>query len=196
MRRFIIAGAVAAVAVCVPVHDAEARRGIVPIPCTSDKVVKVADLPTTFRHKSGTKIDLGYVYHGCFSGEWAGYLGGSDKYIPFKSDMVKTVGAFAGLGPSPQAPSVWASAMSHPGQFWAEWLWVAILGMVPFGLVAKARGATTGVAPSDAPGEPAPAFAAARPMPRQHAQAAHSARPVRSARMGDQAGTGFGRRRG
>jgi len=198
MRRIILACVAVLFASCITLQEAEARRGVVPIPCTGDKVVKIADLPEGFRHASGVKIDLGYVYHGCFEGEWVGYVGSSDTYISFKPEMLMAAGSLAGLGPAPQPPGVWKAALSHPGQFWAEWLWVAILGLAPFGVLAKSKDKDAVVNAARPEVARAPVAAAIRePVTAQRAPAVRMPRVTRSVpTVRQQPGTGFGRRRG
>ena len=98
-----------------------AQAGI-PIPCTADRIVKVADLPADFQ-KEGRQVSLGYMFTGCLSGEFVGYLGDGRQYLKLSDDMQQTIRA---SGQS--APGFWSSAWKNKGQFWVEWLWIVLVG--------------------------------------------------------------------
>ena len=68
-------------AVLLPGAAAEMRAGL-PTPCIGDKIVHVAELPNQAT-PDGQRFNLGYRFSGCFSGEWVGYIGDSDRYLSF-----------------------------------------------------------------------------------------------------------------
>jgi hypothetical protein len=128
--------AVVLAALCFGAVAAEAK---VPIPCTSDKIVKVADLPKTdaFALPGGEHIDLAWLYQGCFSGKWVGTFGASDRYINWNDAMVAEVVAAGGMKALPETPGLFRGMTSAPGQFWVEWLFIVLSGAA---VVAKLFG--------------------------------------------------------
>ena len=78
------------------------------IPCTGDRLVKVAEVPAA-RQPPGQVIHLGYLFPGCFSeGEWIGFSNESGKYYKLndaqRADLVRR----AGLRALPPTPSRWS----------------------------------------------------------------------------------------
>jgi hypothetical protein len=136
---------------------AEARRGGLPIPCMSSKLVKVMDLQD-LTDARGTRVDLGYMYTGCFSGEWIGYIGSSSQYLTFKDGTLPEMMAAHGGGkPVPDEPSLFWGMTTHPGQFWVEVGFVVLgIGFALFAgfkkllLSAVGQGATQNETPREA----------------------------------------------
>jgi hypothetical protein len=114
----------------------EAQAGI-PIPCTGDKIVKVADFPQKMATPDGKKIDLGYMFQGCFTGKWIGYVGSSSSYLNLPEELLLTVAAGPDNRSMPKVPGFWASARTNKWQFFAEWLWLGILSIIAGGLISN-----------------------------------------------------------
>lgn len=97
------------------------------IPCTGDRIVKVAEVPAA-QQPAGQVIHLGYLFPGCFSeGEWVGVPNESGKYYKLndaqRADLVRR----AGLRALPATPSRW----SYPfDALLVEILTMAVLGLV------------------------------------------------------------------
>lgn len=96
---------------------AQAARLPIAIP-TGETVVKVLDLPdieALHRH-DGAYVDLGYHFKS-LGGEWVGYVGRSDKYLPLEADQalaLARLGGHTGLPPVPQRPiGSWLGSGSH-----------------------------------------------------------------------------------
>ncbi len=139
MAQRLIAFWVVLAALCFGSMSAQAK---VPIPCTSEKIVKVANLPRTseFTLPSGQQIDLGYLYQGCFSGKWIGYVGASNRYMNWTDGMLPDVIAASGMKALPPEPGLLRGLFTSPGQFWVEWLFAVI---VVGGVLAKVFGPQT-----------------------------------------------------
>ena len=181
--------AVAAVAVFA--SEAGAQAGI-PIPCTGEKIVKVADMPKTAM-PDGTKVDLGYMFQYCFTGKWVGYVGSDRQYLELPDHLLGAMAILAGYKELPPAPGFWASAWDNPGSFWVEWLWLGLLAIAGCGLISnKVRYGTFAHPPSTAPAAPA------TPTRATATNAAPVATAVRIARVLKPAGAAgtptFGRR--
>ena len=109
-----------------------AEAGIpIPIPCTGDKLLMVAELPGV-NDAQGKAINLGYKMSWCgLSGEWIGHTGSDRSYYPLPAELTAALVAETGLRP----PGFWSSAWNNPGMFFAEWLWLLILGAVVVALI-------------------------------------------------------------
>ena len=96
-------------AIVLPAARAEAG---VPIPCTGEALVKVAELPPSFSFPGPSgemrHVDLGYTIKHCFSGEWGGHLG-DERYMPLPDGGAQALAALAGLEKLPPAPGFWSS---------------------------------------------------------------------------------------
>lgn len=170
----------------------------VPIPCTSEKIVKVAALPKTadFALPNGQHIDLGYLYTGCVSGKWIGYVGSSSRYMTWKDDMLPDIAAAAGMKALPDAPGLVWGLINAPGAFWVEWMYALVLGLLAVfkGSSALVRAnASPGARPVTAETEAAPTAAAASariapastPLPQRTARLAPTVSPNRPARIAE-----------
>jgi hypothetical protein len=122
MRQFIFA---VTLALGAATASGTAEAGI-PLPCTGEKIIKVADIPR-MEAMGGAKMDLGYKFSWCFSGEWIGHIGSDSRYMPLDPQMLSIL-TEAGLVPKLPEPGFWASAVAYPGKFWVEWLWLVIGG--------------------------------------------------------------------
>lgn len=118
---------------------AEAAK--VPIPCTSQKVVKVLELPMTeaFATQTGQHVDLGYLHDGCFSGKWVGYVDGGNRYVTFRPEGFAMALQTLGMTEPPSPPSVLTGLIRVPGQFWVEWVWIVALGCIGVSVVVSER---------------------------------------------------------
>jgi hypothetical protein len=181
-----------------------AAQAKVPIPCTSEKIVKVADLPRTeaFAMPGGQHVDLGYLYQGCFSGQWIGYVGSSSRYMTWKDGMLPEVAATAGMKTLPAAPGFFWGLFNAPGAFFVEWIWVLVIGLP---LLFKGFGALVRSNDGDGraaagPASPGPDVDAAPPQAVSAASAiaqrrpARLAEPTRASAMPRGAAPPFGRR--
>jgi hypothetical protein len=146
MAQRLFALAVFIAAICFGPMVAEAKVPI-PIPCTSDKIVKVADLPKTdvFALPGGQQIGLAWLYEGCFSGKWVGHVGVSDRYVTWKDDMLAEVAAMSGMKALPSAPGLFWGMRNAPGQFWVEWMSIVLLAIVAVSKLLGAKAAPTAV---------------------------------------------------
>jgi hypothetical protein len=113
-----------------------AQAGI-PIPCTGDKIVKVAGLPKNFVTPDGKKVDLGYMFQWCFTGKWVGYVGSNNRYLNLPEELLLTVAAGPDGKSMPTAPSFWVSAWANKWDFFAEWLWLCMLSIIAGGLISN-----------------------------------------------------------
>jgi hypothetical protein len=113
-----------------------AQAGI-PLPCTSDKIVKVASLPQNITTPDGKKVDLGYMFQWCFTGKWVGYIGSSSSYLNIPEALLLTAAADTKDKAIPLVPGFWASAWSDKWQFFVEWLWLCMLLTVAGGLISN-----------------------------------------------------------
>jgi len=125
MARYTQVFVAAAIALMAAFTSQAAHAGI-PIPCTGEKLVKVADLPATAQI-GGQHFDLGYKFSWCFSGAFVGYLGNSSHYL--KSEAVDLLVGAGLIPPLPEAPGFWSAAWHNKGVFWVEWLWIGLIGL-------------------------------------------------------------------
>ena len=103
-----------------------------PLPCTGDRSIKVNE--TGIKLKNGTTVFLGYMYQGCVTGQWIGYLDGR-RYLPLKTPEAATALALAsGLTGLPQPPN----QLAHPFVFWVEWVWGLVIAFVVSGTAVSA----------------------------------------------------------
>lgn len=100
----------------------------VPIPCASERTIKVHDVGVGV--SDGMTVYLGYKYTHCIRGAWIGYVD-STTYVPLRDeDAALALAQASGLSALPAPPwRLW-----HPRAFWVEWLWAA-LGL--FGLAGS-----------------------------------------------------------
>lgn len=103
-----------------------ASAGAIPIPCTGEKIVRIQDLDGAPAAADGSKIGLGYLYTGCFSGRWIAHTGSDSRYID-AGDLVLTLAKGLGGDEEPREPGLAWGMWSHPGAFWVEWLWATLL---------------------------------------------------------------------
>ncbi len=134
MLRLVKICAVAVVAALASLSAANA--GMIPIPCTGEKIIKVADFHDMTR-PDGTRIDLGYLFQGCFSGKWIGYVGSTSSYLNLPDGVVEVLALSRGLTAMPPVPGFWSSAWANKWQFGTEWAWMVIVGFL--GCVAILR---------------------------------------------------------
>ncbi len=122
--------------------SAEAK---VPIPCTGDKIVKVAEMPKTpaFKTPSGQQVDLGYLYEGCFKGKWVGYVGSSRRFVTWPQGVLPVLITGAGLSGVPEPPGIMWGLWHAPGQFLAEWIWIAVVACLAAAVTINARQSLT-----------------------------------------------------
>lgn len=107
-----------------------AEAGKVPIPCTGEKIVRVADLPAAIDAGNGRHLGLGYLYTGCFSGKWIGHVGSDTQYNAAAGPLLFAAMTDANKGVAPQEPGFLWGLWSHPGQFVAEWIWIVMLSCI------------------------------------------------------------------
>ena len=140
-----------------------ATAGIIPIPCTGEKIVRLQDLDGVPLAAIGSKVGLGYLYTGCFSGRWIGHTGSDSRYIDAGSVLVKFATAANG-GHEPNEPGLAWGMWNYPGAFWAEWLWAGLLALIVGGGLRNLALYGTFAHPSSGIHTPA---AIAGPAPRQ-----------------------------
>jgi hypothetical protein len=132
MWQRILGIATALVALILATGGAEAKRGGVPIPCSSEKIIKVMDLPG-FKTAGGIRMDLGYLVDGCFSGKWVGYVGSNSQYLSLQDGDIPAQAIKLNSGVAPKVPRFLSALFSSPGQFWVEWLYLVLaVGGVAF----------------------------------------------------------------
>lgn len=140
--------------------QSQAHAGKVPIPCTSEKIIKVADLPGVAM-PDGTTVALGYLFQGCFSGKWIGHVGSDRTYLNLPDAFFETMGPSRGLTAMLQEPGFWASAWANKGLFWVEWLWIVVAGGILLSVVfgkGKVKSGTANAASAESlsPAIPSP----------------------------------------
>ncbi len=101
----------------------EAHAGV-PIPCTGEKIIKLAEFPPEL-HSDWRHVDLGYIFKYCFNGEFAGYIGVGKSYIKFNEEMQESLRAM-----NMPAPGFWSAAWNNKGVFWVEWTWLALSALL------------------------------------------------------------------
>ncbi len=89
---------------------ADARK--IAIPCTGESIIKVLDIPATAgmtvpanKHMRDKRLDLGYKFKYCFSGEWVGHIGSDTQYVRLDAARLKMLVMAAGLKEPPSEPS-------------------------------------------------------------------------------------------
>ena len=127
-RKTLIAANFAIVA-SVMFAPSTASAGI-PIPCTGDKIVKIADMPDEMRI-NGELVHLAYVFQYCTTGKFvlavvdgSGYYNLDSEHFQAAAEIAVATGQLATI---PEAPGFWSSAWHNKGTFWVEWLWIACL---------------------------------------------------------------------
>lgn len=110
MRRFLAIALVAVGFISLGSTSVEARK--IAIPCTGELIINVLDIPAMAgvkiganRHMREKRLDLGYKFKYCFSGEWVGYIGSDTSYVPLDANKLKALVALAGLKEPPSEPS-------------------------------------------------------------------------------------------
>jgi hypothetical protein len=111
-----------ALAVAVGAHPGVAQaRGGGRIPCLSEEVIKVADVPRDAamalaaqwgldpqRIRPGYGLDLGYRFQPCSAGgRWVGYIGYSEADFDLDDQQAHQLAAAAGLSDLPPTPGIW-----------------------------------------------------------------------------------------
>ena len=138
MRTSVFAMLLAVMLALFGANQANARVRIpivIPIPGSSEKLVKVKDLPDIplLRRKDGRYIDLGYKFNRFSGGEWVGYIGSSKRYLPLSKDglkMLMLIGGLHKLPPVPERPGMFSGSS---GTFWV----IIIAIFVFFGMVKR-----------------------------------------------------------
>ncbi|MEI2804448.1 MAG: hypothetical protein V9G18_00385 [Albidovulum sp.] len=105
MRRSSTAAAASAVIAAVALMaGAPAAEAKIYIPCTGDRLVTILEIPKE-KQPAGEKIDLGYLFPGCFGeGEWVG-IAGHDSYHKLDEQTRRALLTRAGLEELPPTPS-------------------------------------------------------------------------------------------
>jgi hypothetical protein len=140
-----------------------ATAGIVPIPCTGEKIVRLQDLAGMPPATTGSPVGLGYLYTGCFSGRWIGHTGSDSQYIDAGSILL-TFATAANGGREPSEPGLAWGMWNYPVAFWVEWLWAGLLALIVGGGLRNFALYGTFAHPSSGIQTPA---AVAGPAPRQ-----------------------------
>ena len=96
------------------------------IPCTGQSLIKVLDIyypkGVEGRHINALReqrIHLGYLFNGCFKGEWVGYVAADKPAVPLSDPQLRAMLFIAGMNELPPPPSYWASPENHSvGMMW------------------------------------------------------------------------------
>ena len=106
--------------------QAEERRGFrvpISVPGLSDAetIQKVPDLPdvAALKRSNGKYVDLGYLHIGGGEGEWIGYIGSSQTYLPVDEFELKTLLKIAGMLPPSPVPE-------RPGGGYRSWSGISL----------------------------------------------------------------------
>ena len=145
-NRLIKAGLVATALLLASAIPAQAG---VPIPCTGESVVKVRDIPNAPRMSNGQPVALGYLFKGCFSGEWVGHVGSDSQFIRLNEKKLKLLMTIANLKELPPEPSRW----EHPGELVVPGVWAIIVAFaIGGGLLNAGKGKAPAPAQAPQPG--------------------------------------------
>jgi hypothetical protein len=83
-----------------------AQAGMIPIPCTGDRIVEVREIPIEKQIWSDHVVHLGYKFPGCFGqGEWIGYTGDNSSYVRLDDRLRALMFQRAGYTTPPSEPS-------------------------------------------------------------------------------------------
>jgi hypothetical protein len=205
MKRFVRLSVLILGVSCLATVQAEAKRLRLPIRIpTGETVVLVKDLPDieALHRTDGKYVDLGYHFK-TTGGEWVGYVGSSESYVPLDEAKLEALMTISGLGKLPPAPERPAGSAFGGG------LYMLLLGVGALVLLGKAlsfmkrgAGSVLGVAGAVASGrrrrveeEEAPADMAKFDQLIANATRQH-ANPAPVQRMGaNQGRSTFGKRR-
>ncbi len=128
MLRAAVAAITMLVTTCMLTSTASA--GI--LPCTGQSLIKVQDVfyPRGLEGRQIIKlleqqVNLGYLFKGCFKGEWVGFIAEGQPHIPLTDQQLRALLYVTGLKELPPTPSYWSSPENHrKGVMWL------ILGLV------------------------------------------------------------------
>lgn len=115
-------------------------------PCVGETVVKVYEVnyprvPQN-RHVASLKeqnLHLGYVFKGCFKGEWIGYAGPDKRYVALTDRQTSAMLNLIGLDALPPAPSYW----SNPDNYRTGVMWVIMALVLIIAAVLQQMGVLT-----------------------------------------------------
>ena len=106
--RFAVLASAVIAGTCLAAPAAEAK---IYIPCTGERLVTIVEIPKE-KQPAGEKMDLGYLFPGCFGdGEWVG-IAGHDRYVKLDDAQRRALAQRAGLSALPPTPS----RLSYPFQ--------------------------------------------------------------------------------
>lgn len=124
------------------------------LPCTGQSLIKVLDVSYP-RGLEGRlvlklreqKVHLGYLFSGCFKGEWVGFIAEEKPHVPLTDQQLRALLYVTGLNALPPVPSYWSSPENHrKGLMWL------ILGLVV--IIAAVLQQMGVLAPKEATPEP------------------------------------------
>lgn len=95
-------------------------------------IVKVLDLPDNplMQRPDGRYIDLGYRFIGSSGGEWVGYIGSSNSYLPLSPGALRGLMLVAGLKELPPEPK-------RPSSSGGMIMLLAAAAVIGFGILKK-----------------------------------------------------------
>jgi hypothetical protein len=128
----MLRAAIAAIAILVTssMLTSPASAGV--LPCTGQSLIKVLDVfyPPGLEGRQviklrDQKVHLGYLFMGCFKGEWVGFIAEDQPHVPLTDQQLRALLYVTGLKELPPTPSYWSSPENHrKGVMWL------ILGLV------------------------------------------------------------------
>lgn len=128
MLRALVAAIAMLVTTCMLTSNASA--GI--LPCTGQSLIKVHDVyyPRGLEGRQvirlrDQKVHLGYLFKGCFKGEWVGFIEEGKPHIPLNDQQLRALLYVTGMKELPPPPSYWSSPENHRNGL----MWL-ILGLV------------------------------------------------------------------
>ncbi len=128
MLRAVIAAF--AVLVTSSMLTTKASAGI--LPCTGQSLIKVLDVyyPRGLEGRHAIKlrdqkVHLGYLFDGCFKGEWVGFIAEDKPHVALNDQQLRALLYVTGMNELPPVPSYWSS----PENYRKGLMWV-ILGLV------------------------------------------------------------------
>lgn len=124
------------------------------LPCTGQSLIKVLDVhyPRGLEGRQiirlrDQKVHLGYLFSGCFKGEWVGFIEQDKPHLPMTDQQLSALLYVTGLKELPPVPSYWSSPENHrKGLMWL------ILGLVV--IIAAVLQQMGVLAPKEATPEP------------------------------------------